>query len=84
VRTDNPRLQTQPIDLTLEVNGSEVGIQSLGGPDWHDLYYDVSAAGDEDVLRCKLRVSETWVPQNEAGSGDSRRLGVSVSYIWLE
>jgi SAM-dependent methyltransferase len=84
VRTDNPRLQTQPIDLTLEVNGSEVGIQSLGGPDWHDLYYDVSDAGDEDVLRCRLRVSETWVPENEAGSDDSRRLGVSVSCIWLE
>jgi SAM-dependent methyltransferase len=84
VRTDNPKLRTQPLDVSLEVNGRVVAKQSLTVLDWHDLYYDISSAGDEDVLRCKLSLSATWVPQNEPGSSDSRRLGVCVSRIWLE
>ncbi len=82
-RTDNPKLQSQPINVSLEVNGRVVETQTLTDSAWRDLYYDISFVEREDVLRCKLAVSETWVPQDELSSSDSRRLGVSVSRIWL-
>lgn len=84
VRTDNPSIRTKPINVSVEVNGRELEAQGLTDHSWHDLAYDIVSAGVEDILRCKLRVSETWVPRDESGSTDSRELGVGVSRIWLE
>ena len=82
--TDNPKLANGPITATVEVNGRDLETQQLQKGHWNNLYFDISTLGPADILRCKLKVSDTWVPQNGSGSTDTRRLGISVSRIWLE
>jgi SAM-dependent methyltransferase len=84
VRTDHPKAATGQVTIGLEVNGRELSHERLSIHSWHDLTFDLDGEEAETILRCRVTVSETWVPKLETDADDSRELGVAVSEIWLE
>jgi SAM-dependent methyltransferase len=83
-RSDHPKVQAGLITIALEVNGRELGPESLKDHSWHDLDFDLNGIDMETILNCRIKVSQTWVPKIETNTDDSRELGIAVSGIWLE
>jgi SAM-dependent methyltransferase len=84
VLSHHPKIAFTPLRLTLHVNDRVLGTAEIVDHLWHDCSFHLPASNDEDVLVCKLSVSETWSPGRESGSKDERELGVAVSRISLE
>lgn len=83
-RSDHPKALTGLMTIALEVNGRELRAERLRDHSWHDLTFDLDRKEAETILRCRIKVSETWVPKLETSADDSRELGIAVSGIWLE
>jgi SAM-dependent methyltransferase len=79
----HPRIAFTPLRITLHINDQQIGTAQIADHSWHDCSFDLTTTNDEDLLVCKLSVSETWSP-SESGSKDERDLGVAVSRIGLE
>lgn len=83
-RSDHPEAATGLVTITLEVNGRKLKQVKLRDHSWHDLTFDLDDEEAEGILRCRIQVSQTWVPKLETNANDSRELGIAVSRIWLE
>ena len=83
-RSDHPKASTGLVTVTLEVNGRKLKEVKLMDHAWHDLTFDLDREEAEGILRCRIQVSQTWVPKLETNANDSRELGIAVSRIWLE
>jgi SAM-dependent methyltransferase len=84
VRSDHPKVEAGLITIALEVNGRELGPDSLKDRSWDELTFDLDEKVTETILSCRIKVSDTWVPKIETNADDSRELGIAVSEIWLE
>jgi SAM-dependent methyltransferase len=80
----HPKIAQTPVRLTLHVNDREIGTAHMLDHEWHDLSFDLDKSDAEEILRCRLSVSETWIPKLETASDDERELGIGISRIWLE
>jgi hypothetical protein len=83
VRSDHPKVSSGLVTIALNVDGQDLGAHRLDDDSWHALSFEIPSEHNS-VLRCRLKVSETWIPKEESSSTDSRELGVAVSKIWLE
>lgn len=83
-RSDHPKAPEGQVTVALEVNGSELKHRQIPVHSWQDLTFDLTGNEAADILNCRVRVSQTWVPKLETNAGDSRELGIAVSGIWLE
>ena len=70
----HPRIDSEPVTITLNVNGQCAGTGTLADHSWHDLVFNFRSSAE--VLSCEIEVSETWVP-----AGDGRQLGIAVHRI---
>lgn len=83
-RSDHPKVPPGLVTIALEVNGRKLKEDDLRDHSWHDLTFDLDGEEAEEILRCRIKVSPTWVPKLETDGKDSRELGIAVSRIWLE
>jgi SAM-dependent methyltransferase len=78
----HPAIASEPVGVTLAVNGRPAGARQIDAWGWREIDFDVDAAPTGSVLECVLEVSRTWCPRDEGGT-DGRRLGVRVSRIMM-
>ena len=80
----HPQLASgKSVTVSLQVNGRTIGEQILSDHDFHDLEFDLKETDSGPILECAIEVSDAWVPEDEIGSDDRRRLGIGVQRIWL-
>lgn len=81
-RSAHPRIESEPINVTLTVNGNTVGTATLFDHSWHELTFNFESSSE--ILNCEIAISRTWTPSRETSSTDSRQLGIAVHRISLE
>ena len=77
-RCAHPRIDSEPVVVSLSVNGQCAGTASLADHSWHDLKFEIGSRAGETVLSCEIEVSNTWTPES-----DGRELGIAVHRIYL-
>jgi SAM-dependent methyltransferase len=83
-RCAHPHVESAPVTVTLNVNGSCVGSAKLVDHSWHDLAFSLGGSTTKEILSCEIAISNVWVPSLETQSDDSRNLGIAVHSIRLE
>jgi SAM-dependent methyltransferase len=83
-RCAHPHVESAPVTVTLNVNGSCVGSAKLVDHSWHDLAFSLGGSTTKEILSCEIAISNVWVPSLETQSDDSRSLGIAVHSIRLE
>ncbi len=83
-----PDLFESPQRLDFLIDGRAVDslLLETAGPTFHTVMMNAGDFGDTDTTELTLRVDQTFVPARVPGtdSTDERRLGVLVSYAYLE
>src|ERR1041384_1080955 len=77
-RCAHPRIDSEPVVVSLSVNGQCEGTASLADHSWHDLVFELGSRAGETILSCEIEVSNTWTP-----ASDGRELGIAVHRIYL-
>jgi hypothetical protein len=77
----HPDLASEPVAVTLVVNGLPAGERLMDRYGWQEVSFETDPAQAGPTLECALGVSRTWRP-GDAGGGDRRSLGARVHRIW--
>jgi SAM-dependent methyltransferase len=77
-RCAHPRVDSEPVVVSLRVNGQCAGTASLTDHSWHDLVFNLAAVPESTVVNCEIEISNVWTP-----SDDPRQLGIAVHRIFL-
>ena len=78
-RCAHPQVDSEPVVVSLSVNGECAGTASLTDHSWHDMAFNLGPSAATTILSCEIEILNVWIPAN-----DPRELGIEVHRIFLE
>ncbi len=80
----HPDLKDKPVELCVALDEIALDKARLARHGWQTLWFQVPESRRGKTVKVTLKVDRTWTPLNEAGTADSRGLGVAVERIWSQ